>query len=307
MSALKNYHPAVAFSFFLLMIVVSLASMQPVFQCIGFIAVVAYSIAISGLRAFLRGSWWILIFVAIVMSFNAFFGGRGLSVLFTLDLGFMQTQVTVEGFAYGLVMGLMLASVILWFNLLGKVSSMQGFIELFTRFSPTAGMMLARITVFIPELLAQARQVDTAQQTFLRRSTDAPYTLVATDELDKTVKLKRSGQLAYGSALSSHLMEWGMEKSLITANSMVARGYGSRKRTSFRRTRLTVRDLVPLVTILVLGILSLVCTMWGGMEYQYYPYLTPISFWWGYLPFVALCLVPLCVQLREELAWWQSS
>lgn len=319
MKALKQYHPVVGFCFFLLMVVLSLASMQPVFQVISFLAVVSYSIAVSGLRGFLRGNWWVSLLIVVVMLFNSVFGGRGLSTLFSLDLGFIKTQVTVEGLFYGLIMGLMLANVILWFNVLGKVSSMQGFIELFARFSPTAGMMLARITVFIPELLTQARLVDRAQSTFFTSkdvsrqheleecSAQAPTSdLVATDASDAPTKRTRRGQLAYAGTLSSHLMEWGMEKSLITANSMVARGYGSRKRTSYRRTRLTLRDTVPLVIILVLGLTSLVCSIWAGTVYEYYPYLSPLEPWWGYVPFIVLCLVPLALQIGEELAWWQS-
>ena len=97
-----------------------------------------------------------------------------------------------------------------------------------------------------------------------------------------------------------------MEKSLITANSMMARGYGSRKRTSYRRTRITLRDIVQLVAILILGVTSLVCAIWGGMEYRYYPYLAEITLWWGYVPLLLLSLVPLILQCGEELAWWRS-
>lgn len=290
MQELKQYHPSVGFTFFSLMIVLSLASMQPVFQCVSFVAAVSYSIAVSGLRGFLRGSWWIALLIVAVLLFNSVFGGSGLSVLFTLDIGFMRTQITLEGLVYGLIMGLMLANVILWFNVLGKVSSMQSFIELFARFSPTAGMMLARIAVFIPELLAQAKLVDRAQTAFAQGET----------------LHSRTRQLTYASTLSSHLMEWGMEKSLITAQSMVARGYGSRKRTSYRRTRLTLRDAIPLIVLLVLGLASLVASIWAGGEYTYYPYLSPLDFWWGYIPFVLLCLMPALLHVREELSWWHS-
>jgi energy-coupling factor transport system permease protein len=321
MNAIKSFHPAVGFSFFMLMIVLSLTSMQPVFQIISFVAVVCYAIAVSGPGAFLRGNWWIIILVAVVILFNGFFGGRGLTVLFSLNLGFMQTPVTVESLVYGVCMGLMLANVILWFNVLGKLSSMQGFIELFTRVSPTLGMMIARITVFIPELLAQARLVEKAQRVFVRSSVGGGPSAKAEQEKSKVgrtplheppaplphPKRTRKEQLAYGGIMSSYLMEWGMEKSLITAQSMVARGYGSRKRTSFRRTHLTLRDLVPLVTLLVLGLASLVCIVMGSMAYQFYPHLSPLEVWWGYTPFLLLILVPPALQLSEELAWWRST
>jgi len=274
------------------MVVLSLASMQPVFQVISFIAVTAYAIAVSGLRGFLKGNWWVIFLVGFVTLFNGAFGGRGLTVLFMLNLGFIQTPITVESLFYGFVMGLMLANVILWFNVFSKLSSEHGFIELFAKISPVAGLMLSRIMVFIPELLGQARMIDRAQKSFL-----------PTDEVDKNT---RKGRLTYAGTLSSHLMEWGMEKSLITANSMMARGYGSRKRTSYRRTRLTARDAVPLAAILILGIASLICIIWAGMTYDFYPYLSAVELWWGYIPFLLLCFVPLFMQLGEELAWWRS-
>lgn len=298
MDATKHYHPSVGFCFFVLMVVLSLASMQPAFQCLSFVTAVSYAIAISGFGSFLRGNWWLAVLITLVTLFNGIFVGRGLTVLFVLNLGFMQTPVTVESLVYGVCMGLMLANVILWFRILGKLSSMRGFIELFTRVSPTVGMMLARITVFIPELVDQARLIGRAQRAFTPAD--------PADPADPGARQTRRGQIAQASALSSHLMEWGMEKSLITANSMVARGYGSRERTSYHRTQLTRRDLVPLGIILALGLTSLACVIWAGMHYQFYPYLTPLTPWWGYLPFVLLCLMPMALQLSEELAWQRS-
>ena len=308
MKALGQYHPGVGFSFFLLMIVISLASMHPVFQCINIVTAIAYGIFLSGFTSFVKGNWWVVLIIVFVSLFNGLFvGGSGLTVLFTFDIWFIKTSVSVESLFYGAVMGTMLANVMLWFNLLGKVSSMQGFIELFTKVSPTAGMMVARITVFIPELLAQARLTDRAQNIFKPDVATEPRPEGGMEELtEQKGKKARRGQLAYAAMLSSHLMEWGMEKSIITANSMMARGYGSRKRTSYRRTRFTLRDKVPLVIIIGLGLTSLVCTIWAGGLYGFYPYLSPISFWWGYIPLVLLCLVPMCLQIGEELAWWRS-
>jgi len=274
------------------MIILSLASMQPVFQVISFVVVTAYAVSISGLRSFLKGNWWLVFLIGFVVFFNGVFSGLGLTVLFVLNLGFIQTPITLESLFYGLVMGLMLANVILWFNVFSKLSSEHGFVELFARISPTVALMLSRIMVFIPELLGQARKIDRAQHAF------APT--------DSQMKETRKGRLVYAGTLSSHLMEWGMEKSLITANSMLARGYGSRKRTSYRRTRLTARDAVPLIAILVLGALSLVCAIWASMAYDFYPFLSAIELWWGYSPYLVLCCVPLIMQLGEELAWWRS-
>jgi len=225
--------------------------------------------------------------------------GRGLTVLFTFKLWFMQTPITLESLVYGLCMGLMLASVILWFNVLGKLSSIAGIIELFSRISPTMGLMLARITVFIPELLAQAKLVNKAQRAFKGAATQ----LTEPVPVSCVRKRSRKQQLAYAGVLSSHLMEWGMEKSLITAQSMMARGYGSRGRTSFRRRRLSLRDIVPLVVMLLLGAISLGCIIWAGRGFQFYPYLSAVQTWLVYAPFVALVLVPLLVQLRDELTW----
>jgi len=351
MDAIKHYHPVVGFSFFLLMIVLSLTSMHPVFQVVSFTAAVCYAIIVSGFRSFLRGNWWIFLLIAIVALFNSVFGGRGLTVITMLNLGFIQTPVTVESLVYGLCMGLMLANVILWFNVLGKLSSMQGVIELFSKLSPTAGMMIARITVFMPEILTHAKQVDKAQSTFKKdkqaslafadvpgepsassavqpgepnsssaaqspkdspigRSPEQSIKTAHSEELinvsDSPSKLPYREQLVYAGVLSSNLMEWGMEKSLITAQSMVARGYGSRKRTSLRRTRFALRDAVPMALILALGAISFGCVIWANMTYEFYPYLSPLEFWWGYLPFVLLILVPLFLQLEEELAWWRS-
>ncbi len=319
MDAIKHYHPLVGFSYFFLMAVLSLAALHPAFQALGFLAAVGYAVAVYGLRTFVCRNWWLAILILIVTLVNGVFGGRGLTVLFVLNLGIVQTPITAESLAYGVCMGLMLASVILWFMVLGRLCSEQDFIELFAKVSPTLGMMIAQITVFIPQLLAQARLINSARQSFQkppqsqgdgqrsqRRGQQGPQQGTPLDPKKAAPFTSRKNQLTYAGVLSSHLMEWGMEKSLITAQSMLARGYGSRKRTSFRRTRLTLRDAMPLLCIGVLGLISLVCVIGAGMGYVFYPYLSPVSPWWGYVPYLLLCIVPLVLQLREELAWWQS-
>ncbi|MCL2808044.1 MAG: energy-coupling factor transporter transmembrane protein EcfT [Coriobacteriia bacterium] len=286
MNALKHCHPAVGFCFCLLMIALSLVSLHPAFLIKSFVAALGYVLTLSGLRAFLRANWWLAVLIVVVTLFNGVFSAQGLTVLLTLNAGFIQTPITLESLVYGLCMGLMLAGVILWFVVLSKLCSTQGVIELFSKLSPTTGMMIARLTVFVPELLAQARLVSKVRK-----------------PLVSSARQSRKERLAFAGVMSSYLLEWGMEKSLITAQSMTARGYGSRKRTSMRRTRLTPRDVVPLTAMLALGAASLGCILWEGAAYQFYPYLSPLTLWWGYLPFLALTLIPLLLQLEEEVAW----
>lgn len=287
MDALKHYHPSVGFCFFFLMMAISLASMHPLFLCMSFLAACGYGVSVSGAGGFLRSSWWLLILIAFVTLFNAFFGGQGLTALFRINLGFMQNTVTLEGLVYGLCMGLMLACVIVWFKVLSKVSTTRDYLDVFSRISPTAALMLARITAFVPELSQQAKTIERAQKVTVS-------------------SLSKKNQLAYVGALSSRLMEWGMEKSLITASSMMARGYGSRKRTSYNRRRFSLRDSISLGAVVILGLSSFVLVLVAGLQFSFYPYLSEMTGWWAFIPLALFCAVPLVLQTGEEVAWWRS-
>lgn len=104
--------------------------------------------------------------------------------------------------------------------------------------------------------------------------------------------------------LTSVLMGWSMEDSLETADAMRARGWSSEtRRTSYRRWRFGRADALALAVVLGLGMLCAVLAWAVASSYRFYPTMSALSLWWGYIPLAAFYALPLLVVLGDHLRW----
>ena len=101
----------------------------------------------------------------------------------------------------------------------------------------------------------------------------------------------------------SALADWALEGSIVTADSMRARGYGAAKRTSFRIYRMTGWDWAVLALEGVLALIVLITIFTGGTDagYTYRISISPLT--WGYGAYWAYLLIPTVIELKEEVQW----
>jgi energy-coupling factor transport system permease protein len=232
----------------------------------------------QGLKSFMKSCWLYLAIIIAVALLNSLFNARGLSPAFF----FLGNLVTCEALIYGACSGMMLASVLLWFSVLQRLVSPQGFLALFSPFVPTIALMTTKIMSFIPELIAHAKSINAVRRIMVP---------------------KASGNVAYAARLSSQLLEWGMEASLITADSMRARGFGAAGRTSYRAMSLSCRDVSMLVVLVLLTLCAAVTNYAVAADYSFYPYLDALALWWWYVPTLVLALFPLLYEGGVRLRW----
>lgn len=99
---------------------------------------------------------------------------------------------------------------------------------------------------------------------------------------------------------SSVLMGWAMEDSLETADAMRARGWGARRqRTTYLPYRFTLRDAAVLLVLTVAAAVCIWASWTATNAYEFYPRLTPICAWWGYVPYAVWMFVPTALHLYE--------
>ena len=90
------------------------------------------------------------------------------------------------------------------------------------------------------------------------------------------------------------------EGSLVTADSMRSRGYGTGKHTHFQLYRMTRRDWALLA--LILG-LEIAVVMAGGTSASFTPRLKISPLGWGFPLYCCLLLVPTILHLKEAVVW----
>ncbi len=105
----------------------------------------------------------------------------------------------------------------------------------------------------------------------------------------------------------SALTDWALEGSLVTADSMRSRGYGTGKHTHFQLYRMTRRDWVLLALILGLEVVAAAVAAMGGAAAEFTPKLAiqPVTgiYALGFTAYCAYLFIPSALHLKEAVQW----
>ena len=289
--AFSACHPAGNFLFFVLVLGGSMVLMHPVCLAVSLTCAAAYYVRLQGRRAvrfFLRAVLPVMLLASLL---NPTFSHGGDTVLAVLPGG---SPLTLESLLYGLAAGAMLGAVLLWFACYSEVMTSDKFLYLFGHLIPSLALVLCMTLRFIPQFRRQLETVREAQAA-LGKSTD-------------TGPLRR--RLKNAIACFSILISWSMENAVITADSMKARGYGTRRRTSFSLYRLQRRDILLAVLLAAGGAALLAGGLTGQLDWQYYTAPHGTLCGTGTLltegVYLALCLTPIILDETEERRWKAS-
>ena len=156
----ETYHPAVLLLYLVAAAALSMVSMHPVFLGISLICGCAYAAVLKGARKFLRASWFFALFALAVALCNPLFGGSGATLLFYIG----SRPVTVEALWYGGCAGMMLLSVLVWFQCWQELMTSDRFYCLFGRILPIAAMTVSMTLRFIPLVARRGAEISFAQK-----------------------------------------------------------------------------------------------------------------------------------------------
>ncbi len=283
---LAGYHPIVSFSYFVVVIGTSMLYMNPVFQVISLIGALSYLIILDRYKT-LKLIKFIFVMVLVIAIINMIFVNRGSTVLFYLR----SNPVTLESLFYGFVSGLMLGSVMVWFSCYNEIMTSDKFLYIFGKITPTIALIVSMTLRLIPKLIEQTKIIANSQKT------------LGIDYNEGNISLKIKSCMR----ILSILVTWALEDAVQTADSMKARGYGIKKRTSFQIFEFINRDMVMLVYILISGMFLLAGYINGYGQLIFYPTIqkidTDILSNMLYITFFIISILPSIQELRERYKW----
>ncbi len=273
--AFETSHPAVPALYVLVTLGLTMASMQPVLIAISLVGGLAANACARGLRATLTGLRWQLPIIFIIAVFNPIFSASGSTELFRIGM----RAVYLESLAYGFAMGGLFVASALWFMAASHMLTFDKVMTLFGNAAPVVALMISSTMRMIPRFLRRAQQVHSVQQV-------AGQTGGAADVVRSRLRL------------SSVLMGWGMEDSLETADAMRARGWGvAARRTSYTRYRFASADAAAILALSASAALCILIAVAATSQYTFYPVMSRLVPWWGYVAYVAWMLVPTVAHL----------
>jgi len=284
-----TFHPLVNITYYIMVIGITMFSMSPYFVAVTLIGAWAYSIMRKGTSAVKFNLFMSVPMVLVMMVVNTFFNNNGETVLFY----FNTSRVTLEALAFGFIGGLVLVAVVVWFSSFNVIMTADKVIYLFGKVAPVLGLTLSMIFRFIPLLKSRFAEISLGQKCMGRGHDQGNF-------------IKRARQIVKEISI---LIAWSLEASIESADSMEARGYGLKGRSSFHLFKLTHRDYLALAVMAATGIPVIIGCVKDMTNMYFFPKLTiqplePATI----VLLVCYCLltaVPIIIDIAGELKWKQ--
>lgn len=283
----SSYHPLTQFIYFTAVLSVCMFIMHPVFLGISFLSACVYIIYSEGSGVLFRMLRLMLITSAMIIIINPIISHRGITPLLKLPDGNM---LTMEALIFGISAALMLSSITAWFFSINRIFTSDRVIWLFGRISPKLGLMLSMTLNFLSKFNARFRQVRAAHYPLKKNSSGG-----------------KKDSLRYSIRMLSIMIQWSLENSIDTVDSMKSRGYGTSKRSFYSVFRFRARDLIIFMLSVSVSAVIFIFHNSGAADYSYYPFFeiiidsfTDIALMISYL---LLCQIPLIIDIREDFHW----
>lgn len=155
----KNSHPVIIFSYFVIVIVVSMVFMDPALLSISLIASFILSVRLKGKKAVKFNLIFALPLAIIIAIVNPLINTRGSTILFYIS----SHPITMEAALYGFASGLMISAIIVWFSSYNALVSSDKFIYIFGKIIPSLSLIFSMVMRFVPRLKQEAITVMNSQ------------------------------------------------------------------------------------------------------------------------------------------------
>ena len=279
-------HPITAFVYFMLLLLVAMLTMNPVIITICYLASVVFCGMLIGIRKLLSSLAYNIPIMLMIALTNPMFVHKGETILFFLN----DNPVTKEAIVYGTFASMMIMSVFYLCRCYTEIMTSDKFIYLFGRVIPKLSLLLSMILAFIPKLKRKYKEIDEAQKAL---------GIYATESYVDKIRSKMR--------VLSILLTNSLETSVDTADSMRARGYGLKERTSYAIYRFTVADFAYLMFSIIFGVATVVLIMLGASEFYYYPTISVIkgtpTVYILYSSLVLLAGSSIFMEVKENFLW----
>lgn len=205
-------HPLVHMTYFLTIILLCMLCRLPVVQLMGMTAGICYIVRYQGRKGMQLYLWLGIPMAVYALIINPLFNHRGETALFYIN----QSPITLEMLLYGISLTLMVLTAAMWIGVMSAFLSSDRVYYLLGRISPRLALFFSMTLRLIPQLRKKYEIIHQGQ--------------IALGNIAPDDKLQR---IRYLGKEFSILLSWSLEDSIETSDSMEARGYGLKGRTSY--------------------------------------------------------------------------
>ena len=277
----ERCHPAVNLIYFAAVVAAMITFQHPVFLAVSFLCAFAYSIK--------RGGWKTLMFnlclLPLIAAFALYYSSYTHFGMTVLQQNFVGNNMTLESLVYGIVLGVCVAGVCIWFSCVYSVFTTDKVVYLFGKVSPRLSLFLAILLRMVPRIKKEAKRINMALQGIGRGVNQGSF----------------FARLHNGIRIFSMLITWTIDSLTIASESMRSRGSNLRGRKAFSIYRFDNRDRAYVIGMFLCLTLTMMAFMLGQTDMVY----DPKIIWTDVSPilcigYAVLCLMPLMLEIWTE-------
>ena len=281
--AFSKCHPAVNFLFFVGAIGLTVVIQHPAFLLAGVLTGGIYYLLLNGKKGWKTILSLLPMFI-ILTTINPLLNTLGATPLFFL----WGRPYTLEALTYGGALASMFVIMMLWFGCYNKVLTSDKFTSLFGGLIPSISLLLVMILRMIPNFIRKTQGIIGARKSIGKGAGEAATT---------------KEKLSDGMTVLGALTGWALEGSVITGDSMRARGYGCAKRTSFMIYRMKAHDWILVVIMTALLALTITALCLGQSAAAFVPDIEIAPPSWGLAAYTGYLLIPTALHIKEAIQW----
>lgn len=281
MDRFSKMHPVLGFTFFICAFLLSVSLSNPVFVLPALVFGVIYEFILRGREA-VSCLKLTLAIIFVVSLFNFIFAHYGVTLLFQIK----DTRFTFEALFYGIYQGAMLSAMLIWFGIFSRNIDSEKVIYVF-RFAPKCALIFSMVLGFIPRFNAKLEDIRNARLGLNggRRASS------------------KKERFKHGINDLSALITYSLESSIITSDSMQARGYNPHA-VRYSRYKMTAGDIVLTAFTLFVFIYVMYAKISGRITFVMNPEIYSKTFDVSAMVlYCAFFFLPTAVDLFEEIRW----
>lgn len=280
-----SYHPVINLIYFVSAIAFTIWFHHPVFLVISYVSAFLYSVKLNGKKALIFN----LCLIPLAVLFALYYASYRHFGITNLRKNFIGNEITLESLVYGLMLGVTVAAVIMFFSCMFAVVSSDKVVYLFGRISPRLSLFLSILLRSVPRIKERGRKIE-----------------ISREGIGKGVRQGNILQrFLHGISLISIVITWTLEDFVDSSVSMKSRGYSLKGRTAFSIYRFDNRDR-SFVVMIFLCLTVVACgILLDQTEIIYNPEIimnriTPLSAVF-YGAYGVLLLLPMGLQVAGEI------
>lgn len=281
----ENLHPICILIYFVAVIGLTLVCFHPVMLVVSLVGAFSFLLRLKGGKGAGQQFRFVIPMFLLVAVANPLINHRGVTLLGM----FLNQWITLEAIAYGITAGLSLAALILWFGCYSEVMTSEKFLYLFGKIAPSSALLISMALQLVPKLNRQLTEIKESQ------------------EMLRPAKKNFAGKLGTAIRHTSTLVGWSLEGAVEQTDSMKARWYGLKRRTTFHLFHFDSRDFRFLCGVLMLSGICVIARAFGHGHMEFYPRMDAVITGESgivlYFLFGVLAFLPAILEGKEALVW----